>query len=212
MAVDGKVVSTLGSKVDPQRSTISVDGKPIALSIPKVYIMLNKPAGYVSTRSDPWGRRTVMDLVKPMPGLHPVGRLDYDVEGMLLLTNDGEFTFGLTHPKHEIEKVYRVKVQGRPKRQAMARLRQGVQLKEGTTAPARVRMIGSREENATLQLTIHEGRKRQVKRMLRAVGHQVLELRRVGICPLKLGTLPAGKWRSLSKLEVEALKRLIRPV
>ena len=206
---EGRV--TVGGEVmtDPARDvsdadTITVYGRPLnAHAETRVVYALNKPAGVVSTAKDTHGRRTVVDLVKTRGRLYPVGRLDNDTTGLILLTDDGALAHKLTHPSFEVPKVYRAKVRHPPVRQAALRsLREGVQLEDGKTLPARVRQIGPAE----LELTIHEGRKRQVRRMCEAVGHRVESLERVAFGSLRLGDLPRGQHRQLSPAEVQRLR------
>jgi pseudouridine synthase len=180
----------------------------------QIYILLHKPIGYLSTVSDPQGRPTVLDLLPPdlrKKRIYPVGRLDSDTSGLLLLTNDGDFALHLTHPRYALEKHYEVLIEGRPSKQAVASLRQGVFITEDNgnkykTAPARIDSIRHEGIYSRIVLTIHEGRKRQVRRMLATVGLSVLTLKRVGIGTLTLGTLPAGRWRYLTEEEVLALR------
>lgn len=203
--VDGVVCTTLGIKVDPATQEIEVDDRRIQLE-PPVCVMLHKPTSYVTTVMDPQGRRTVMDLVRDIPvRLYPVGRLDYDTTGLLLLTNDGELTSRLLHPSHELDKVYRVTVVGMPEHTDIARLEQGVQLEDGLTSPARVRWLRKHPLESVLEITIHEGRNRQIRRMMEAVGYPVKRLKRVAFGPLRLGDLPPGRWRFLMQEEWSAL-------
>jgi pseudouridine synthase len=203
VTIDG-VVAKLGDKVDPARQVAAVDGEPVRPAT-REYFMLHKPKGYLSTVSDRFDRRTVMDLVPDAPpGTHPVGRLDVDVEGLLLLTNDGDFTAAMTHPSRAVDKMYVARVRGVPSTADIERLRSGVRLEDGPTAPAGVRLLEKSGDEAVVELTIHEGRKRQVKRMMAAVRHPVLELKRARIGPLALGDLSRGEWRRLKAEEVEA--------
>ena len=196
---------------DPARDvtdadTVMVDGAPIAPEPDRAVYVVNKPAGVVSTASDPQRRPTVVSLVPSAVRLYPVGRLDIDTTGLILLTNDGALAHRLTHPSFEVPRTYRVVVWRPPVRdRAVRALRDGVQLEDGLTAPARVRRVGDRGE--IIELTIHEGRKRQVKRMCEAVGHRVRSLERVAFGPLALGTLAPGAHRRLSEAEIEALNR-----
>jgi 23S rRNA pseudouridine2605 synthase len=183
-------------------SAVALDGRRVSTARDRVVYALNKPAGVVSTARDPQGRPTVVTMVPQTERLYPVGRLDIDTTGLILLTNQGELAHRLTHPSFEVEKTYRVIVAGPSVRDSELRaLREGVELEDGRTAPARVRRIAA----DTLEITIHEGRKRQVKRMCEAVGHPVKRLERVAFGPLALGDLPRGRWRKLSDLEIEAL-------
>lgn len=212
MTVDGRVVTELGTKADPARARIAVDGRPIALGVRR-YILVNKPRGVVSTRRDPQGRRTALDVVgKAADGLYPVGRLDLDSEGLLLLTNDGELTHLLTHSRHRVEKTYEVEVKGVPPKPRLDALRSGVELEEGRTAPAKVRLMWAQGGCAGLRVTIGTGWKRQIRRMLEEVGHPVVRLRRVAMGPLELGGLAPGRWRPLTPREVEALRQAAKVV
>jgi len=226
VTVNGVVVTELGSKVDPLIDTICIDGKPICLVDGKVYLMLNKPAGYLTTMDDPQGRPTVKELVPchQYPGLFPVGRLDYDSTGLLLFTTDGELAHALLHPKHKVEKRYRVLVDGAVTESAAQQLRQGVILHDGPTQPATItigevvqKQLSPREKQrllkdsgfspwqTTVWCTITEGRKRQVKRMFAHIGYEVVSLEREAFGPLQLGTLACGQYRLLTTHEVEAL-------
>jgi len=202
VAVNGRV-ATLGDKVDPATDRIEVDGVPVATRPGLVYYLLNKPRGVVTSVGDPHGRPAVTDLVPMTPRVHPVGRLDQDTEGLLLLTNDGELTHRLTHPSFGVDKEYLAEVQGRPSRAALRRLREGVALDDGMTAPARVALV----EPNVIRITIHEGRNRQVRRMCDAVGHPVVRLVRTKIGPLRDSRLRPGEWRPLTAEEVRALER-----
>lgn len=211
VAVNGETVTQLGAKADPDRDAITVDGRPIGVSVEKMYILLNKPPGYTSTRSDPHAERTVMELVADAGAyVYPVGRLDVDTSGLLILTNDGDFAQLLTHPSHQIDKTYRALVRGRITAAAMSALERGVELEDGATAPARLRLINydPGTNASTVDITIHEGRKRQVRRMLAAVGHRVQKLSRIRLGNLDLKGLKEGQYRCLTKREVSELKRL----
>jgi len=204
VTVDGQVVSLLGTQVDPTRCAIAVDGVPIRLPTHRT-LMLHKPAGVITTRSDPHARDTVMALLPDIPGLHPIGRLDKETTGLLLFTNDGDLTYVLTHPKHHVDKTYRAWVEGLPEHEALSQLRAGILLEDGLTAPAEVKRVLTREGRALLDIIIHEGRKRQVRRMLQAVGHPVISLSRTHLGPLTLGDLAESQWRELTEDEVRAL-------
>jgi len=206
--VNGKPVTTPGLKIDPLRDRVEVDGQLLKKPEKKVYLLLYKPTGYVSTVSDPRGRRKVTDLLRGIKQrVYPVGRLDYDTEGLLILTNDGALAYALTHPRHEVPKTYRALVQGVPSRQQIESLQKGVELEDGPTAPARVRMTSSRKSNALLEITIREGRNRQVRRMCEHIGHPVLSLKRVRVGPLEIGDLQPGQFRHLTVKEVHRLKK-----
>ncbi|MHB9025877.1 MAG: pseudouridine synthase [Armatimonadota bacterium] len=207
VTVNGTVVTTLGTQVDPERDQVAVDGVPVSLGRRQT-LLLNKPAGYVTTREDVHAPLTVMSLVPEIPGLHPVGRLDKDTTGLLLLTNDGALTFALTHPKHRIPKTYHAWVRGVPTEEAQAQIRHGGIPVEGKpAAPAPTRIRARREDRALLEIVLHEGRKREVRQLLGAIGHPVITLRRVQLGPLDLGDLPEGQWRELSEAEVRGLYR-----
>jgi 23S rRNA pseudouridine2605 synthase len=202
--VNGEV-ARLGDRIDTARDRVTVDGVPVGVAPDLVYYLLNKPAGVVTTAADPQGRPTVVALVPPAPRVFPVGRLDFDTEGLLLLTNDGELAHRLAHPSFGVEKEYLAEVDGRPSRGALRRLREGVDLDDGRTAPASASLV----EPNLLRLTIHEGRNRQVRRMCEAVGHPVVRLVRVRIGPLADRTLAPGHWRTLEAPEVRALERAV---
>ncbi|MHB8670011.1 MAG: pseudouridine synthase [Acidimicrobiales bacterium] len=202
--VNGEVAG-LGRRVDLARDRVTVDGVPVAIRPGLVYYLLNKPRGVVTTASDPQGRPTVLDLVPLEPRVFPVGRLDVDTEGLLLLTNDGDLAHRLAHPSFGIEKEYLAEVEGVPAPGALRRLRQGVQLDDGVTAPARAALVPPRG----LRLVIHEGRNRQVRRMCAAVGHPVSRLVRVRLGPLADRNLDPGGWRPLTGAEVRALQEAV---
>lgn len=211
VTVNGDTVRELGTKADPQKDIIRVDGRRIKTVVRNRYIVLYKPKGYVTTRSDPEGRRTVMDLVGEGDYIYPVGRLDYDSEGLLLLTSDGDLAARLMHPRHEVEKTYEVIVAGMPDVRALEKLKKGVFIEGGRTAPAHVH-VGSIVKGARpttkLTIVIHEGRNRQIRRMCSAVGLPVRELRRVRMGPIGLGRLKPGQWRDLTADEVRRLKHV----
>lgn len=200
--VNGEV-AVPGRRVDPEADVVEVDGAQIGVRAGLVHYLLNKPAGVITTASDPQGRPTVVDLLPAEPRVFPVGRLDADSEGLLLLTNDGDLTHRLTHPSFGVDKEYLVEVEGEPHRGALSRLREGVELDDGRTAPAKVALLDSR----LLRITIHEGRNRQVRRMCEAVGFPVRRLVRTRIGPLTDRTLKPGAWRPLHQDEVRALER-----
>lgn len=209
--VNGQPATEPGIKILPGVDEVRVDGRLVSLPASKVYVALHKPAGVVTTASDPQGRQMVVELLPDTlraQRLFPVGRLDLDSEGLLLLTNDGDFALRLTHPRYEQEKEYHALVQGRPTSAALGPLRRGLLLPGETrpTAPARARILRSGDGETTwLAVTLHEGRKRQVRRMLAAVGHPVLRLVRVRVGPLRLGDLQPGQWRCLTAEEVARL-------
>lgn len=207
---DGRVtvngeVAELGRRVEAETDLVEVDGAPIGVRPGLVYYLLNKPAGVVTTASDPQGRPTVVELVPAEPRVFPVGRLDLDTEGLLLLTNDGELANRITHPSHGVEKEYLAEVEGEPSRAVLRRLREGVELDDGPTAPAQASLVAP----TLVRLTIHEGRNRQVRRMLEAVGHPVIRLIRTRISTVSDRRLAPGAWRPLSLDELRALERAV---
>ncbi|MFZ5632711.1 MAG: pseudouridine synthase [Bacillota bacterium] len=207
--VNGKTVTTPGTTVNPARDRVEVDGRVLGQPEKPVYILLNKPRGYISSVSDPRGRKVVIDLLDDLrERVYPVGRLDYDSEGLLLLTNDGDLTLQLTHPSHGIAKTYRVRVRGLPRPQDIDQLTAGIMLDDGMTAPARIEFIGERDGNALLEVTIREGRNRQIRRMFEKIGHGVIRLKRIKIGDLVLGDLKPGQYRKLSASEVRRLKKM----
>jgi 23S rRNA pseudouridine2605 synthase len=204
VSVDGEVAA-LGRRVDPEHDHIELDGVPVVTQTGLVYYLLNKPVRTVTTASDPEGRPTVMELVPSEPRVFPVGRLDWDTEGLLVLTNDGALTQRLTHPSHGVEKEYLVEVEGIPTRGALRTLREGVDLDDGVSAPAEVALVQSRGNTAAIQMVIHEGRNRQVRRMCETIGHPVLRLVRTRIGTLSDRELAPGSWRELTQDEVRGL-------
>jgi 23S rRNA pseudouridine2605 synthase len=211
VTVNGHIICELGTKVDPDQDHVKVDGRHLGAVEPHAYVILNKPKGYVSSLSDPEGRPTIKDLLH---GVHvrvfPVGRLDFDTEGALLLTNHGEMAQALLHPRYHVPKVYLVKVKGVLTDEEIRHLEDGVRLEDGLTGPAVVKKIKKAEENSWIELTIHEGRTHQVKRMLEAVGHPVLRLKRIKFGPLMLGDLPSGEFRYLTDREANALRNVFK--
>jgi pseudouridine synthase len=212
--VNGVTVTELGTKADPGADEIKVDGRRIRTDTRKRYILLHKPRGYMTTRSDPEGRPTVLDLLRSVREyIYPVGRLDYDSEGLLLLTNDGELAARLTHPRHEVDKVYEARVRGVPDEHVLERLAKGVTIDGKRTAPAKVRVLDppkkypSENDQTRVELAIHEGRHRQVRQMFDAIGHPVVRLRRVRIGPIADPDMPPGHWRELTPQEVARLRR-----
>jgi pseudouridine synthase len=216
VSVNGRTVREMGVKADPAADDIRVDGRRLRAPERHRYILLNKPAGVVTTRSDPQRRQTVIDLLGGVREyVYPVGRLDYDSEGLLLLTNDGDLAARLTHPRHQVERTYEAHVTGAPDSEAIEKLRRGIPLDGRRTMPADVKVLthqasprGSRNDrrNAVLVITIREGRNRQVRRMCEAVGHPVRKLRRIRIGPITDRRLRPGEWRELTRQEVEKLK------
>ena len=210
VAVNGTVVTKLGTKVDPARDIITLNGSVVTIVPEKIYVVLNKPAGYVSTLKDPQKRPVVMDLLDRVGSrVYPVGRLDYDAEGLLLLTNDGELAHRLQHPSYRICRTYEVKVKGSPPNRKLSLLRKGVQLEDGITLPAKAAFLKKTLKNSWITVTLYEGRNRQVKRMCAAIEHQVLKLKRIRFGSLYLDDLPQGRYRKLTKAEVKGLYRLV---
>ena len=202
--VNGQLAE-LGRRVDPDHDLVEVDGAPIGIRPGLVHYLLNKPAGTITTAADPQGRPTVIQLVPAEPRVFPVGRLDLDTEGLLLLTNDGELANRISHPSGGVDKEYLAEVEGQPSRAALRRLREGVDLDDGRTAPAQASLVSA----SLVRLTIHEGRNRQVRRMLEAVGHPVTRLIRTRIGPLTDRRLAPGAWRPLAPEELRALEAAI---
>ena len=221
VTVNGVTVRELGSKAVAGEDDIRVDGRRVKLPTRHRYILLNKPRGYVTTRSDPEQRRTVIDLlakagaIRPTEYVYPVGRLDYDSEGLLLLTNDGDFAAKLTHPRHAVPRVYEASVLGVPDSHDLGRLSKGIEIDGRRTGPADVRIAGHRsrddgprsDSHATLIITVKEGRNRQVRKMCEAIGHPVTALRRVAIGSLRDHRLKPGHWRELTPAEIRQLAR-----
>jgi 23S rRNA pseudouridine2605 synthase len=209
VSVNGKVVETLGLKADSSRDHIRVDGRMLPRFEPKVFLLLNKPRGYLSTVRDPRGRPTIMDLLKDVKWrVYPVGRLDFDAEGLLLLTNDGDLAHLLSHPRFSIPKTYLVKVGGVPDEKKIARLRRGVRLEDGEAKAVFCKLIRERDKNSWLRVVVMEGRNRLIKRMFLAIGHPVLKLKRIEYGPIQLGDLPFGHYRYLTLGEMEKLSRI----
>lgn len=211
VSVNGEPILVPGYPIDIETDVVEFEGKRVEPLKDRTYLMLNKPAGCITTRSDQRGRPTVMDLVRDLSDtIYPVGRLDLETEGLLLFTNDGDFAYRLLHPSHEIEKTYTAWVKGVPRDAVIQTLRQGVKIPSGTTAPAKIRRrkISKDGRSTELEVTIHEGKKRQVRMMFKAVGHPVIRLKRIQIGTLKLGHLPLGKYRFLTSEEVSELLSL----
>ncbi len=212
VTVNGTTILELGTRADPEHDDIRVDGQRIHIATRRRYLLLHKPRGYMTTRNDPERRPTVFELLPEVREyIYPVGRLDYDSEGLLLLTNDGDLAERLMHPRHEVEREYRVRVRGVPDDRAVERLRTGVVIEGRRTAPARVTLVdtglGARGDQAVLSVVLHEGRTRQVRNMCEAVGHPVVRLRRVRIGPISDPELRVGEHRDLTPSEVARLRR-----
>ena len=203
-------MTQLGTKANAKKDLITIDGRPLRVADEPLYILLHKPVGVVTTLADPEGRPTVRELLPDVRvRVFPVGRLDFYSSGLLLLTNDGELALRLTHPRYGVRKTYRVKVKGTPPPEVLAQLAAGVRLEEGVTAPAGVRVLRSREGKTWLELTLGEGRKREVRRMCEQVGHPVEKLMRITLGPLTLGNLAPGEHRDLTERELRALRHSV---
>lgn len=210
ISVNGEIVTELATVVDPEKDEVLFNHKSLSSGKGNIYILLNKPSGYLTTVRDDFGRPTVMDLVKRLPGrLFPVGRLDLDSSGLVLLTNDGELAYRLSHPKYEIAKTYVVKLEGVPSAGDLQKLREGVELPEGKTSPARIEVRERAKSHTTVVVEIHEGKKRQIRKMFAAIGCPVVELERVRLGSLELGTLEKGAWRELTESEIVGLRELL---
>lgn len=209
VSVNGDIIREMGVQVDEEYDVIAVDGEIVKNSVKKEYIMLNKPVGFITTVSDDKDRPTVMELVSDISArIYPVGRLDYDTEGLLLLTNDGDLTYRITHPKHDIAKTYVAEVTGDVSMDTINHLRRGVVIDGKKTSPAEVEVVGATQYGTKIEITIHEGRNRQVRKMFEALGCIVKRLKRTKEAGLTLGHLPLGKWRKLSESEVNMLKKI----
>lgn len=209
VTVNGNIVTIPGFAVEPSLDIVFVDGKPL-LEDKKIYVLLNKPKGVVSTSEDPYAERTVMDLLPIKERLFTVGRLDMDTEGLLILTNDGDLTFKVTHPSHELDKVYEGLVKGIPDAETLKHFEKGVEIEvngsDWFTSPAKVQVLKIYRSTALLQMTIHEGKKRQIRKMCAAVGHPVIHLKRTAIGEIQLKDLKTGAWRYLTVSEIRYLK------
>ena len=210
VTVNGKVVRVLGTCIDPSKDHVKIDGRHVQPTEPEVFVLLHKPPGYVTTMDDPYGRPTIADLVaKVKVRVFPVGRLDYDTEGLLLLTNNGNVAQACVHPRYHVPKTYLVKVSGVCTEEEIQNLEDGIALDDGMTAPAVIRKSGKAKANSWLEITIHEGRKHQIKRMLEALGHRVMRIIRIRFGPLDLGDLPVGVCRFATDLEANALRGIV---
>ncbi len=208
--VNGKIVHTLGSKIDENKDRIEVDGKTVEGTQGKIYMLLNKPPEFLVTLKDPFQRPTIMDfLPKLKTRIFPVGRLDFDSEGLLLMTNDGELTNRLIHPRYEIKKNYLVKIQGHPEKIQISRLERGIYIDGKKTAPAKIFLISSSPKRSLFKVELHEGRKREIRRMFEAIGFHVLLLRRIKFAGLTLDGLNPGDWRYLTEIEVQNLYKKV---
>ena len=208
--VNGKKIDTPGLEINEFNDAVTLDGRRITLVSKKYYIMLHKPKGYVTTVKDDKGRKTVMELIKIRSRLYPVGRLDYDTEGLLLLTNDGQLAYALTHPSHEVPKTYIAKIKGKISDTEVRQLRKGVEIDGNMTLPAVVKIIETDDEFSRVEVTIKEGRNHQIKKMFEVVGKEVVFLKRTAIGPLKLGGLGRGEYKNLTSKEIEILKAIVK--
>lgn len=203
VTVDGKIVTEMGLKADPEKQVVACDGSPIRIAEEKIYLLLNKPKGYVTTLHDPQGRPIVTSLLTGInTRVFPVGRLDFDTEGALIMTNDGEFAQRLLHPSFEIKRTYQATVRGLPAGEKLRLLEEGIEIEGRKTWPARLRIIDRGADATTVEITIHEGRKRQVRKMFAAIGHRVKALKRVAYGGLRLGDLSPGRYRMLTRGEL----------
>jgi len=204
--VNGQLIIEQGYKVDKEKDAIEVDGRIIKNSEKKLYILLNKPVGYITSVKDQFGRPTVLDLLKGLSvRIFPIGRLDYDTEGIILLTNDGELTYRITHPKHNIDKTYRALVRGKVNEKDALTFKRGIEIEDYVTAPARMEILRYSKGNSIIDITIHEGKNRQVRKMCSAIEHEVIKLKRIRIGKIGLGALKPGEWRELSESEIKYL-------
>ena len=205
--VNNEKVTELGTKINPSKDKVDYEGRIVTVEQEKVYILLNKPIGYVTTAKDQFNRDSVLDLVKVKQRIVPVGRLDMYTSGALLLTNDGDFVYQVTHPKHEIEKTYTVTIKGIVRKEEVEMLKKGVKIENYITNPAKVKILKTDEEKvqSRLEITIHEGKNRQVRKMCEAIGHRVLALHRSKIAGIGVKDLPLGKWRYLNKKEINKI-------
>lgn len=212
--VNGRV-ATIGERVNAKTDLIEVDGKPISFPSENVYLMLHKPKGYLCTLDDERGRKSVISLVNEVieergVRIFPVGRLDMDTEGLLLLTNDGELSYRLTHPSFQIPREYLVKVKGHPGKKVISEVERGLELEEGKTQPCKVEVLKREEKTSLLRMVMYEGKKREIKRIWKKVGFKVVSIKRVGFGPVKLGSLKKGRWRYLTPQEVDLLRREVK--
>ena len=209
--VNGKTVCELSINIDENKDIVEIDGKIISLSKNHIYIVLNKPEGYITTVKDQFDRPNVLDLVTDIKErVYPIGRLDYETSGLLILTNDGDLTYKLTHPKHEVDKTYVALVKGQPTYEELKKFRDGLDIEDYKTAPAKIRVVDANEEKnySKCEIKIHEGRNRQVRKMCKAINHPVLRLRRIAMGEIRLKGLKVGEYRHLTKEEIKYLKSI----
>jgi 23S rRNA pseudouridine2605 synthase len=206
--VNNTLVTELGYKINRNNDVVYVDGKKISPQEIKKYIALNKPIGYVSTVKDEKNRQTILDIVKVKERIYPIGRLDYNTSGLILLTNDGEVYNNIIHPRKSIDKIYEAIIDGTISTMDIIKFEKGIDIGDYITAPAKIQILKSYDTTTKVKITIHEGKNRQIRRMCEAIGHPVIELKRISIGEIKLGDLPSGKWRDLKDIEVEYIKQL----
>jgi len=206
--VNDKIVTKMGIKIDPETDLVCVDGKNIVSEEHKIYILLNKPKGYVTTVREQFNRKKVIDLVDVPFRIFPVGRLDYNTSGLLILTNDGELTYKLTHPKFEIPKTYIARIKGTPSKGKLNNFKDGLRIGNYTTSPAEIKILKKIDGDCLVEITIKEGKNRQVRKMCDAIGHPVLELKRIKMGKINIGYLKVGDWRYLTEKEIKYLKQL----
>lgn len=207
VSVNGETVNQI-VMIDEEIDNVKVDGMIITLEAKKVYIILNKPVGVITSVNDQFGRKTVTEIVNIKERVYPVGRLDYDTSGLLLLTNDGDIAYKMTHPSHEIEKVYLARIKGIPTIDEIDRFKSGLKIEDYITAASDIKILNQYGNSSLVQITIHEGRNRQVRKMCNAINHPVMELKRIMMGEIEIGNLELGEWRELTEEEVEYLKRL----
>lgn len=211
VTVNGKLVTELAFNIDEEKDIVEIDGEQIGVEKNNVYIVLNKPEGYITTVKDQFDRPSVLDLVKDIDErVYPIGRLDYETSGLLILTNDGDLTYKLTHPKHEVDKTYVARVKGKLTKEEIERFKTGLKIEDYTTAPAKLKVIkyDEQRDSSLLEIKIHEGKNRQVRKMCKAINHPVLRLRRSAMGKIKIGDCEIGKYRYLTEDEIKYLKNL----
>ncbi|KAB3534004.1 rRNA pseudouridine synthase [Alkaliphilus pronyensis] len=206
--VNGEPVTEMGYKIDPDKDIVLVDGKEISEDEKKVYVVLNKPKGYITTVNDQFNRKKVTDLIDLPYRIFPVGRLDYDTSGLLLLTNDGELTYKLTHPKFKVEKTYISKIKGLLNADKINAFKNGLVIEDYITSPAKIKILSTEDNASIVEIIIREGKNRQIRKMCDAIGHPVLELKRIAMGEIKLGSLKVGAWRLLTKEEIKYIKKI----
>ncbi|WP_130807118.1 pseudouridine synthase [Senegalia massiliensis] len=207
VTVNNTMIKKLGFKVDPKKDIIKVDNKEISLEKEKIYIILNKPVGYITSVSDQFNRKTVIDLVSKVDQrIYPVGRLDYDTSGLLLLTNDGDLTYKMTHPSHEVNKTYIAEVKGIPNNEELKEFKEGLKIEDYITSPADIKIIKKNKDKSTLKITIHEGKNRQVRKMCEKINHTVIKLKRISFGDIRLNNLKEGDYRFLTDKEIRYIK------